>query len=239
MHTSPSQTTPTLPAAATKRRLRPRHGALPALFFLMASTACAGGPEAGRMQPAGEGLMMAQEGQALVVQAEMHLAVDAPAESVPAVRAAVVELGGVVQSSRVDGDDRIDLSLRVPAASLDALLAELRPLGKVDREVQSTRDVTDQLADMDARLRNLTEVRDRLRGYLEQASDLSEIVAVEAELTRVQSELDVLTARLERLQGQAAMSTLNLRLTRKRTLGPLGAIVYGIAWTIEKLVFIR
>jgi hypothetical protein len=67
---------------------------------------------------------------------------------------------------------------------LDPFLAALRRLGDVAQEGVSSADVTDEVVDLEARLTNMLAVRDRLRGYLDRAESLQDVVAVERELTR-------------------------------------------------------
>ena len=146
---------------------------------------------------------------------------------------------GVIESSQRQEDQSVHLVLRVPAATLESVLEDFAALGTVDRQRVSTDDVTDQVVDLDARLTNLVAVRDRLRGYLDRAEDLEDIVAIERELTRVQTEIDTLTNQLDRLRSQVAMSQVSLTLNRKTVLGPLGLVVAGLAWVVEKLFVIK
>jgi hypothetical protein len=175
----------------------------------------------------------------LVRAAWLRVVVPELAGAAEQVEAILARHGGLVQHSTAESDLRLHLVLRVPAPALDRVLAELRGLGEVEREQVSSADVTDEVIDLDARLANLLAVRDRLRGYLERAQELTDVIAVERELTRVQSEIDSLTARRDRVRGDVAMSQVNLRLRRRRVLGPLGLIVHGVAWTVEKLFVIR
>lgn len=64
-------------------------------------------------------------------------------------------------------------------------------------------------------------------------------MALERELTRVQSELDGLNAQRATLCGQATMSAVTLTLRQRRVLGPLGQVAKGAAWTIGKLFVLR
>ena len=48
----------------------------------------------------------------------------------------------------------LETTLRIPAAEFDAALASLRALGRVDEEQQGGEEVTAQVVDLDARLKN-------------------------------------------------------------------------------------
>ena len=170
------------------------------------------------------------------------------AKELPALRdrtaAAVAALGGFVENVELD-DQRypqrpsLRMALRVPAASLPAMLDTLRAAGRVRGENRSATDVTEQVVDADARLRNLIAVRDRLREHLTRAGNVTDVVAVERELARVQGEVDALEARLKYLRGSVAMARLDLHAEPPLVLGPLGYAFKGLGWVVAKLFVIR
>jgi hypothetical protein len=151
----------------------------------------------------------------------------------------VANRGGLLESAHEIADSSTRLVFRVPADSLEAVLDELRALGTVERSSVSSRDVSEQHADLAVRLDNSRKLRDRLKTLLERANTVKEILAVEKELARVQTDVERLQGQLERLDSQVAMSNLSLTLKRKRILGPLGYLGYGIYWVIGKLFVIR
>ncbi len=76
---------------------------------------------------------------------------------------------------------------------------------------QTADDKTDEVIDTDARLKNMVAFRDRLRGLLATpGARLKEVIEVERELVRVQSELDSLTSRRKALSQQTDMVHVNL-----------------------------
>lgn len=126
------------------------------------------------------------------------------------------DLGGRVQDWSLRDGKWLDMTLRVPAKSLDEAMDRLATLGRVTGRSLRARDVTEALIDLEARLRNLKALRDRLRSYLDKASNLEEILKVERELARVQSEIESLEARLKILRDQVAMSELDVRVKKGR-----------------------
>lgn len=55
----------------------------------------------------------------------------------------------------------------------------------------------------------------------------------------VHCEIDSREGRLKKLKSQVDYAEINLTLKRKKILGPLGYVAYGIAWLIEKLFVIQ
>ena len=134
------------------------------------------------------------------------------------------------------------LDFRVPSDRLDKTLASLEELGEpVSRSAQVV-DVTNQAIDLDAKITNLRGLRDRMRALLDRASKIDEILKIERELNRIQTQLDSLEGQRKRLTRDVAMSSLGLRLDPAESemiLGPLGYVGAGAWWLIEKLFIIR
>jgi hypothetical protein len=175
----------------------------------------------------------------LIRQAWLELETDRPVDAGRQVEAIARGVGGYVESSKATDERRVSVVVRVPAVSLDSVLAAYGRLGEVEDTRISGTDVTEETTDLQARLQNLVSVRDRLRQHLARAADVEDVIAVEKELARVQAEVDVLEARLRRLGTDVAMSRVSVEVHRERRLGPLGWLVAGFAWVIEKLFIIE
>ncbi len=128
------------------------------------------------------------------------------------------EVGGRVENWSLQDNKWLNMKLRVPEGRLEGSMDRIAELGKVVGRSLSSRDVTEELIDLEIRLKNLQALRERLRSYLDQASNLEEILGVERELARVQSEIESLEAKLKLLKDQIAMSELNVRVTKARWL---------------------
>jgi hypothetical protein len=116
------------------------------------------------------------------------------------------------------GDDNISASLFIRAAPdwLEAFRGRLEADARtadgrvVASDVQSE-DLTRVLVDTEARLRAKRTLRERLEGLLaSQDGDIGDLLAVERELARVQSELDAAQSNLEIMRKRVDMSTLDL-----------------------------
>jgi len=88
----------------------------------------------------------------------------------------------------------------VPPAALPAFLDRLGGLGRVGRHSTTADDRTDEVIDTEAKQRNMAEFRDSLRRMLATpGARLKDLIEVERELTRVQSDLDSLATRRKTL----------------------------------------
>ena len=80
----------------------------------------------------------------------------------------------------------LQASLRIPANELAATVGELKALGQVQSESQSGEEVTQQHADLVARLKNSRETERRLQAILEnRTGKISDVLEVEQEIARV------------------------------------------------------
>ena len=165
--------------------------------------------------------------QRIIKTGEITLEVGNVGESLGRVRALAVELGGYVGGSQAGTlEDAATLTLRVPAAGFETALARLH---EMDAEVvaESTReqDVTGQVVDLGARIDNLQASEASYRELVSRAEEVEDILAVQSRLDQVRGEIEQLTAQLEALEGQAALSTLTVTLVPVAT--PVEATTEG------------
>ncbi|HXE74579.1 MAG TPA: DUF4349 domain-containing protein [Candidatus Xenobia bacterium] len=108
---------------------------------------------------------------------------------------------------------RADYTLRVPAEKLPALLADLRHLGRVQNEQLSTDEVTEQVVDLDARLRNARNTEQRLIAVLnERTGKVKDILEVEREIARTREEIERMDAQRVNLMNRVQLATVQVAL---------------------------
>ena len=102
----------------------------------------------------------------------------------------VAALGGYVSGSEqsgagADADVTATITYRIPAVAWDDALVGLRSLAiKVVFEKTQTEDVTGQVVDLSARIANLQATETALQGIMTQAVKISDVLEVQAELTK-------------------------------------------------------
>ena len=187
-----------------------------------------------------------QASRKLVWIGELRLDVDGISNTVRQAAGLVEQAGGYIQAQRVD-DDNAQLTVRVPAVALSATISALGALGSATVVRVSSTDITEQYVDTESRMKTARALRDRLQGLLDRATNVTEVLEVERELARVQAEIEAAEARLRTMAGQVDLATLTVYLQRRtppalesRTIyGPVGLLVKGLGWMLEKLWVIR
>jgi hypothetical protein len=136
-------------------------------------------------------------------------------------------------------EDRYNASLKVPSIKLQAILDKISNLGDKISQSISQDDVTNQFVDNEARLKNLILFRDKMKNLLNQTTNIEEILKIERELRRVQTEIDSIKGRLKYLKDAIALSPIEVTFEEKTIYGPLGYIFNGIWWVTKKLFVIK
>lgn len=101
---------------------------------------------------------------------------------------------------------------RVPKENFSTFLSQVKAEGEVERSNTNTRDVTDQLVDLEARLTNLRAQREKLRDLYANASDTENVLDVQERLSEVQTEIERLEAKQKSLRERVAYSTVTVEL---------------------------
>lgn len=125
--------------------------------------------------------------------------------------------GEYIEETGLSGDGptlAATVKLRVAAARVGTVLAQLHDLGEVVQEATSGEDVTEQAVDIDARLRNEQKVEAELQNLLEtrRGEPLDDVLKVRESLARVRESIERLTAQRDQLSRLVALATINLVL---------------------------
>lgn len=171
---------------------------------------------------------LAASQQALARRATIALQVKNIGQAVAKVRAASAAAEGVVlsenigtadgaaplaESAKVSATTYAEITISVPSTELDRVISELGSVGTVIRSTSTSENVGGQIVDTTSRLETMRVSVERVRAFLAKATDLNQIVSLEAELTRRQSDLEALEAQLASLKGSVARSPIQVSLT--------------------------
>jgi hypothetical protein len=107
-------------------------------------------------------------------------------------------------------------SLRIPAPQLVAAVSELKALGRVENETQGGEEVTQEHADLVARLKNSRETEQRLQGVLRtRTGKVKDVLEVEQEIARVREEIEQMEAEQQTLEHRVSFATVDLKLAEE------------------------
>lgn len=137
------------------------------------------------------------------------------------------------QRSSEGATQQVTLTLRVPQAKLETVLDSLRPLGTVQQQSLSAEDVSSQLVDLDARIKNLRQSEAALLKIMERSGEVSQVLEVARELSSVRESIERMAAQQQKLKRQVAYSQIYLTLqspvTQAPPLRPVGETL-GNTW---------
>ena len=171
----------------------------------------------------------------LIKTADLEVVVDDTSNSIDQVRQVIAQNQGdllQLQDNRAVVDtvpQSAYVQLRVPQDRLDTTIEGLSALGQVKNRTIRAEDVSNQLVDFEARLRNLRRSEEAVLKILDRSGEVGEILQVAQELSRIREQIEQITAQLQRLKTQVAYSTVNLYLAESvASLPPLER-----SWTQE------
>lgn len=184
------------------------------------------------LSPAREAKGIAPEAtrREVIQTASLSLVVEQAETAVEQITQVAKNSGGFVESSQVNesgsGSKYASMTVRVPSASLTGVLNQIKNLAtKVSSEKLNAEDVTAQLVDMEARLKNLRAEEEQYRGLMDRSGKIEEVLAVVNELSRVRGEIERLEASRKYMTEQVAMSAIQISLS-----SVADAQVAGIVW---------
>ena len=120
------------------------------------------------------------------------------------------------------------LSVRIPSENMDGFINHARTLGKIENETKMGTDITDQYRDNVIRLESLKSVRNRYLALLDKASTVNDILSIERELERVNTEIEILEGRIKHAEQSVEYANITVRFREKAKPGPVGWIFYGL-----------
>ncbi|MCG7203071.1 DUF4349 domain-containing protein [Streptomyces arenae] len=112
------------------------------------------------------------------------------------------------------GHEHTRVVLRVPTERYDEVLTGLQGAGKLLDRTAKAQDVTDQVVDVDSRIRSQRASVARVRELMDRAAGLSDVVTLEGELSSREADLEALLARQASLKDRTSLATVTLSLTQ-------------------------
>lgn len=112
-----------------------------------------------------------------------------------------------------EGHEHTRVVLRVPVDQYAEVLADLEGAGKLIERSAKAQDVTDQVVDVESRIKTQRASVARIRELMDQATRLSDVVTLEGELSSRQADLESLLAQQASLKDRTSLATITLSLS--------------------------
>jgi len=107
----------------------------------------------------------------------------------------------------------LNAELHIPSTQSDAALAALKALGRVEQEQQGGEEVTAQVVDLDARLKNARETETRMQDILKtHTGKVTDVLEVENQIAEVRGNIEQMEAEQKQLRTRITFSTITLDL---------------------------
>ena len=155
--------------------------------------------------------------RALATTVELRMRTSNVADATSKARAETESSGGYVSNGVSTGEGEeasAQIDLRVPKVKLGAVRKTLSTLGTVTYETEKVDDLTDQHADLDARLHNARVEEQRLLDLMKtNTGNLSDLLTTERELARVRETVEKLDAEKRTMDGTIELATIHLSIT--------------------------
>ena len=183
--------------------------------------ASAGAPAAAGAAAAGADAAQLLADRSVIFTASITVRTEDIGKAVGAVRQVAADAGGLVYDEQVDltpketgkpGNASATVTLKVPPAKLDAVLDAV---GKVGTEVSRSKnsdDVTSKVVDVNARIQAAQASISRLTELLSHAGNVSDLLAVENQLSSRDAQLESLQQQQKTLQAQTSQATITAHL---------------------------
>jgi len=113
------------------------------------------------------------------------------------------------------------LQLSVPADRFDQSLSSIAKLGAVSSRTIGAENVSDQIVDAQARLRNLRRTETDMLRILDRAGKIPDVLEVTQQIASVREQIEQLDGQLQSLQHRVAYSTISIYIQDEK---PIAAV---------------
>lgn len=111
-----------------------------------------------------------------------------------------------------------NITLRIPVGSFDDFFKSLGAYGKVSEKTLTAEDISNQYRDTYNQAVNLEVRETKLREIMGTAKTVQDVMAVEAELSRVRGEINQLKGTLQQWDALVSLSRITINITEVRSL---------------------
>lgn len=154
-------------------------------------------------------------GRDIIFTATMTVAVDDVAAASAEATRQIQALGGVLFGQQTTGspEPRSTLVFKVFPEDFQEALDRLGSIGELRNQNVSADDVTERVVDIRSRITTAEASVERLRGFLESATDIDTIADLENQLLQRETQLETLRGQLRTLEDAISLATITVTIT--------------------------
>ena len=154
-------------------------------------------------------------GRDIIFTAMMTVAVDDVAAASAEATRQIQALGGFLFGQQTTGspEARSTLIFKVFPEDFQEALDRLGSIGDLRSQNVSADDVTDRVVDIRSRITTAEASVERLRGFLENATDIDTIADLENQLLQRETQLETLRGQLRTLEDAISLATITVTIT--------------------------
>lgn len=171
-----------------------------------------------------------REGRMIIQTASLNMDVEKYDQVMETLKNKVAASGGYVENestsfktyySDTDNLKQGYITIRIPANGYNAILSEIKALGLVTMESSNANDITKMYRDTASEIENLKVTENRLREIMEKAVEIEDILAIENELSRVRSSINMYQKQIKDWEALVDMTTITVQLNEVKSLKPV------------------
>lgn len=171
-----------------------------------------------------------REGRMIIQTASLNMDVEKYDQVMETLKNKVAASGGYVENestsfktyySDTDNLKQGYITIRIPANGYNTILSEIKALGLVTMESSNANDITKMYRDTASEIENLKVTENRLREIMEKAVEIEDILAIENELNRVRSSINMYQKQIKDWEALVDMTTITVQLNEMKSLKPV------------------
>ena len=153
-------------------------------------------------------------GRSIVYVGSMFVEVEDVRQATQQAQLAIAGLGGLVfsQHTTTEPVPRTELTFKVLPEDFAEAMRRLEALGDLKSQQISADDVTERVVDLESRIITSRASVERLRTFLENATELETVAELESQLLARETDLERLRGQLRTIQDLVALATVSITL---------------------------
>jgi Domain of unknown function (DUF4349) len=114
-----------------------------------------------------------------------------------------------------------EMDIRVPAQRFDETMSAIGQTGKIRERSVSAQDLTGNITDSSARLRNLRRTEADIRKIMDRSGTVGQVLDAENQLSQVREQIETLESDLKTMHAQVVYSTISVTLEAEAANAPV------------------